>query len=91
MTDYIEREAVLEAKALLSGLGVLDTKEQLALITSVLQAIEQAPASDVVPVVKGKWLKENTIGVYCSACKDWSPTPKNFCPTCGADMRGESK
>lgn len=63
--------------------------------------IDQMPAADVRPVVRGRWLKEENIfddSTYvCSACNEpWTiieGTPKennmNFCPNCGADMREE--
>ena len=46
---------------------------------------------------KGKWRYGNgmpaTIGtsysVICSECNLWSEYCTNFCPNCGADMRGE--
>ena len=38
---------------------------------------------------KGKW-EEGTQGYYCSKCDyyDQSHFEHNFCPNCGADMRG---
>ena len=47
---------------------------------------------------KGKWRYRNgkpaTIGtsysVICSECNLWSEYCTNFCPNCGADMRGDS-
>ena len=41
---------------------------------------------------KGKWIqKENVYGVvYCSKCDyELHTNDTNFCPNCGADMRGE--
>ena len=47
---------------------------------------------------KGKWLKaygdHEAFGVrpfyrYCSACNESTVFPYNYCPNCGADMRGE--
>ena len=50
------------------------------------------PATDVRPVVRGKW--NNIIqGIIpsgqCSNCKAWDKVTR-FCPNCGADMREES-
>lgn len=73
------------------------------LTTSVYATIEDVPAADVRPVVRGEWVKnEGRAGWHCSSCKvdnifaySWnSNTGKNefqdnFCPNCGADMRGE--
>ena len=47
---------------------------------------------------KGKWkrayLDHEAMGerpsiLYCSICGQCIAYPTNFCPTCGADMRGE--
>ena len=51
---------------------------------------------------KGEWVEENSetgaLGIKytwykCNQC-DWSNSlviPRNFCPNCGADMRGEEE
>lgn len=60
--------------------------------------------ADVRENVKGRWIKEikhykddeqeyDYYDIYCSACggkpeKAWHLT--NYCPNCGADMRGEA-
>ena len=98
MTDYISRDAANEAcreairrypNSFYNG------------IEAARDAIRKLPAADVRPARRGKW--ENN---HCSACGmmpmgeeiweccDFAP-PKfewfmNFCPNCGADMRGES-
>lgn len=56
--------------------------------------IENIPAADVRPVVRGKWISKScSIAHECSACgtlQHWACTPRyNFCPSCGADMRGK--
>lgn len=44
---------------------------------------------------KGEWLEpyESHIAQECSICHRQMPAPKwfNFCPNCGADMRGDNK
>lgn len=44
----------------------------------------------------GKWIslddsrgKYNDYGYKCSECGEHSDYEENFCPNCGADMRGE--
>ena len=48
-------------------------------------------AADVRPVVRGRWLYETEIEGHacgeCSACHKIRVID-NFCPNCGADMRG---
>lgn len=58
----------------------------------------ELPTIDAQPVKHGHWInhfddlfpKESTI--ECSVCHEHSPADMsydNFCPNCGADMRGE--
>lgn len=64
------------------------------LIPELIDRAEAAEkkAADVRPVVRGRW--ENFRGKpRCSQCKAVWPEDyydHNFCPRCGADMRGES-
>ena len=72
-------------------------------IDDVLNDVEDFPAADVRPVVRGKWVNDHNgkyspagDNYFCSACKDPSlrafgkPARTNFCPNCGADMREKS-
>ena len=50
------------------------------------------PAADVVEVERGSWLPQMLMGgetVCCSECKTIGSPSWNWCPNCGADMRGE--
>lgn len=73
------------------------------LITELLSRAEAAEAraeaaekksADVRPVVRGRWLYETEIEGHacgeCSACHKIRVID-NFCPNCGADMRGGSE
>lgn len=67
----------------------------------VLQAIEESPTIDAVPVVRGRWRtweeqfpdrttrKKNNLGVFCSACQLHADNMTNYCPNCGAKMEGK--
>ena len=39
-----------------------------------------------------KWYDQFIMGgfIYCSNCKERSNKRSNFCPNCGADMRGDN-
>lgn len=86
---YIECEAAMAAacKALCHP-GALCPDFKCAEVRDAFNAI---PAADVRPVKRGKWI--DTDNYYqrwkCSVCgchtRDAAP---NFCPNCGADMRG---
>ena len=66
--------------------------------------IDEAPPADVRPVVRGRWETDSDSVPHCTNCdslasqklvldiKTLSCTARfaqsNFCPNCGADMRG---
>ena len=83
MGDYIERKAAFDA-----------AQEHFCDSARTLEAIETLPAADVRPVVRGRWLYETEIEGHacgeCSACHKIRVID-NFCPNCGADMRGGSE
>lgn len=49
---------------------------------------ELAPAADVRPAVRGRWEKDTPMGYKCNTCGCLMQGKSNFCPNCGADMRG---
>ena len=91
MTKYIECEKVIEAfddPAVERYYGDVCPE-------SVISVIEQIPAADVRPVVRGRWVEFETDWPprrnRCSECgyttNPWLAHVYNFCPNCGADMR----
>ena len=62
---------------------------------SAIEIIQNAPTIEARPVVRGGWEDRYTPngkyvswdGFYCSVCGKQA-TKSNFCPNCGADMRG---
>lgn len=93
MGDYIERKRLIEAvrEDAINALQYCDPSALELAITD----IEEAPAADVRPVVRGRWSeKPYLLGTtnVCSVCGENYGMPHgkyNFCPNCGADMRGE--
>lgn len=59
--------------------------------------IDAAPTADVRPNEHGQWIdfSMSVKGVpteACGNCGEWSlGMGKNFCPNCGADMRGDKE
>ena len=65
---------------------------------SLTQKAKEMSISALKERPKGKWektyLDHVAMGVrpsilYCSVCHQCIAYPTNFCPNCGADMRGE--
>ena len=59
------------------------------------KALSEVPTSKAVPVRKGRW-NQDEWSCNCSECGKEAPFwemsgyyKSNFCPNCGADMRGE--
>lgn len=88
MVEYIEREALLAAY----------DKAHVGPPGGARKLIEEAPAADVVPVVHGRWNREDhylhghyiTTTCVCSVCGSCPTMEYRFCPYCGARMDGES-
>ena len=65
----------------------------------VLGSIDDQPTIDAVPIVHGEWEKARPKGIVsyadgyaeCSNCHDtiWCGWKMNYCPNCGAKMKGE--
>lgn len=78
-------------------------KGQLATFLECILRVKDAPTASVVEVKHGRWIALTECaneGVYCSVCHkkvyraDYAWCAKrnkvrsNYCPNCGADMRG---
>ena len=69
-----------------------------ALAEELFNKVKDVPSADVAPVVHGKWIPIVSYfhgkpdgRYYCSVCHRVVNKLDNFCPSCGADMRGEHK
>ena len=87
MSDYISRQAAFEA---LAGWKISPI------------VLDPVPSADVRENVRGEWIENNgRYGWHCNQCNkdnvyayitgnDGShELQDNFCPNCGADMRGD--
>lgn len=88
VTDYISREAAYKTltEYYHHSSGVQHTV--------LREALNRVPTVDARPVVRGKWVEEKYPLYVCSECGAVYQKVGygfNFCPNCGADMRGESK
>lgn len=69
-------------------------REKHGLLTSTYETMELdcAPTADVRKNVRGEWLhiSDGYCDVLkCSQCGKTTDSQSNFCPNCGADMRGD--
>lgn len=108
MAEYIDREALLKN---FCGFDLTEcvkygnkTKEQAAksydtlMLYEIADVVEDAPAADVAPVVRGRWVDKPTgrygqMQSWCTACGEHSGIGgikknrhKPYCPNCGAKM-----
>lgn len=102
MAEYIEKRAAIEYLMINmgwydeDGRSVHDAEEKRGIITDLIDGI---PLADVRPVVRGRWIRKHDDVCYwseCSICGEYPPKNRygqewlsDFCPNCGADMRGE--
>ena len=84
MAEYVEREAVREF--------IQSYRRSTDIAFHMEEHLDEIPAADVRPVVRGEWrerrFSEDVYGAECSVCHTTWDYRTNFCPNCGADMRG---
>ena len=90
MAKYINAD---ELQAKINGISdYLDALSQLEL---VCDAIAEAPTADVREVKHGHWMRIAPDIIECRECHSLIRTAFDnvtyaFCPSCGADMRGDA-
>ena len=93
MAEYIEREEIMNR---------LFTEYATDSKADVFELIRSIPVADVQPVKRGHWEKDEKGQFHhCSECEaetfrdvdswglDYGEYLSDFCPCCGADMRGD--
>lgn len=98
MSDYISREAVLKIIEYAESMNWTDSEAEIQAETDYdffREMIKAQPAVDVVEIKHGFWEQGDyyDMGDVCSECQYDSciePCKYNYCPDCGADMRGTS-
>ena len=50
---------------------------------------DELPAADVQPVKRGWWMERAYDRKQCAYCGKCEDNATDFCPHCGADMRGD--
>ena len=95
MSDYIEKNRLITAITnCIYGVNgdVITASEKKAIIGT----INNQPTADVRENIKGEWIIHNSYGreyLECPYCRTYflheHLVRNSFCPSCGADMRGE--
>lgn len=95
MNDYISRQAVIQLA--LDGKIISTDMEKC-----VRDFINELPAADVQPIKRGRWFLRGgnwccsacnrktllTLESNVGGCKEYGTVKTDYCPNCGADMRG---
>ena len=73
-----------------------DAERRLERNEITLGEFERLVDIEVIELKRGEWIHPYHYGLalpehQCSVCGEWenSDTESNFCPNCGADMRGK--
>ena len=84
MAEYIEREAAVES--------FMSEFPDAHYPSWYAEKLKELPTADVAVVRHGEWIKyPHNSGIYCSRCRHkrrYKDANDNYCPNCGADMRG---
>lgn len=95
MAEYVKREDVLalETDLRFDNLGIEYLNDVRIHHIDPIK-VELLPAADVREKFRGKWIPVNEYEFVCSECRSFwiernFKTMYNFCPHCGADMRGD--
>jgi hypothetical protein len=103
MSEYIEREALMEELAAIQSATYMSTcltedecKGKRWMIARAIDAVKAAPAADVAQVVHGRWIYKGASvdgkRVYeCSACHNDIYATGTYCKECGAKMDKEDE
>lgn len=95
MTEYIEREALLDQLRAMESYNVSPMYRRG--YDDCVATVLNAPAADVAPVAHGRWIESESFDVgfwVCSNCGFVSEAIAahklyNHCPNCGAKMDDE--
>lgn len=85
MAEYLELKKVLDDKNIIT----VQTKEYGSIEVIPVDTITDIELADAKPVKRGEWGKRAYNRVQCSYCGKCEDIATDFCPNCGAEMRGD--
>ena len=83
MEEYIKKETAYRA--------IMGERPEAREPSWFAELVLEIPAADVAPVRHGRWLCVDTDTerfFLCNRCKEKEYGERNYCPNCGANMRG---
>ena len=86
MAEYIEREALMVAlcKEIIGDGDYYNGKDDMQ--DEIRDMVSRFPATDVAPVMYGRWIKHDDGVFTCSECGNAESNESHFCRYCGAKM-----
>lgn len=90
--EHIEREdAKARLRMWITDCVLAGDNEAADCFRGCIDLLDSIPAADVTPVVHGRKIEDEGIGVFylCSLCGECLPYGANYCPNCGAKMDKE--
>ena len=97
MKEYIEREALLKTPPFTKCVSDFSEYSEgyLDCVQDMCKTVREAPAADVAPIIHAHWEWREFYGepglmLCCSKCRETEGANMRFeyCPHCGAMMRG---
>lgn len=89
MSDLIDRQQAIDAVRVMQTYKLSEGDDMLLVDKAeVMTELMMLPSAEPVRM-KGRWNKIHWKAYRCSECERVSEYQSNFCPNCGADMRGE--
>ena len=91
--EYVLKEDILKYLEKKSNISINTNsaigKEISRVIDVIYCDVDNMVSADVQRVKRGEWGKRAYNRVQCSYCGKCEDIATDFCPNCGADMRGE--
>lgn len=87
MADYISREWLIERLGRNLAACNPGTFSE-ACYKDAIETVRYAPAADVEPVRRGRWVDFTNAACMCPVCGAILAAHSYYCPNCGAKMDG---